>query len=149
MERFFQYVNKTDTCWLWVGGTKSDKGYGGFYLNGKNMGAHRASWILHYGEIPEGMHVCHTCDNPKCVNPEHLFLGTNADNRQDSVDKGRANGGSIPGSQHYNHKVTEDIVLLIRKLRSEGHKQKDLAVQFNLDPTTISDIIRRKSWKHI
>lgn len=148
-ERFWSYVEKTDSCWIWKGRFVR-KGYGSLFFKGKETRAHRASWMIHYGDIPEGLHVCHTCDNPECTNPNHLWLGTNYENRQDSVKKGRARGGSLKGSASPNSKLTEEKVLAIRKLyASKEYKQRELAVLFNVDPTTISDIIRRKIWKHI
>lgn len=88
MQRFWNKVEKTDGCWLWTA-SKNRQGYGYFRFDGKMMKAHRMAWLLVHGEIPEGMLVCHTCDNPSCVNPEHLWLGTNQDNQNDMNAKGR------------------------------------------------------------
>ena len=86
-DRFFAKVEKTESCWIWTGSQL--RGYGQFWLGGKLHIAHRVSWVLHVGPIPFGLHALHKCDNPSCVNPEHLFLGTAKTNVHDMMDKGR------------------------------------------------------------
>lgn len=92
-ERFWEKVEKLTDCWVWTAGT-DDKGYGRILNKRKEHGgetrAHRLSWILHNGPIPTGLYVLHKCDNPPCVRPDHLFLGTNLDNMRDMKEKGRA-----------------------------------------------------------
>ncbi len=90
--RFWRYTRKSDGCWLWTGPIRGRGPYGGIGITGtpnKSIGAHQFSFLIHHGQIPLGLCVCHTCDNPSCVNPDHLFLGTQVDNIRDMVGKGR------------------------------------------------------------
>lgn len=107
--------------------------------------AHRVSWYLHHGEIPVGMIICHKCDNPPCVNPDHLFLGTHQDNIEDKCSKGRAGGGSMPGESNANAKLTEQQVLEIRKsLGAISHAE--LARMYGVAKVTIDKISTRNIW---
>jgi hypothetical protein len=134
-------------CWEWTG-HKVQGGYGQFDAGSRTMLlAHRASWQLENGPIPEGMNVLHRCDNPACVRPAHLFVGSAKDNMQDMLSKGR---DRIPfGSEHGSAKLTEDSVRRIRLERSGGRRLADLAAEFGVAECTISEIARRRTWKHV
>lgn len=147
-ERFLANVRKTETCWLWTASTTS-WGYGQIMHKGKGSRAHRVSWELHNGPIPTGLFVCHHCDVPACVNPAHLFLGTNAENLADMDAKGwRVNPRrSGPGEVHGHVTLTEKQVLDICQRPSQG--LGTLAKEFNVTRTQISRIRRRKAWTHL
>lgn len=139
--RFWKYVKKTKTCWLWQG-SGTNPGYGRFSIggrHGKSYSVHRISWLIHFGKIPVGLCVLHHCDTPNCINPSHLFLGTRLDNNQDRDRKKRY----IPS--YGNTKLSLDQVNQIRKDIS-GLSQRELAKQFNIHQSTISNIKRRKTW---
>jgi hypothetical protein len=145
-ERFnLQHEAVTESgCWLWTG-TTHKSGYGSIYMNGKNVRAHRAAYLLHIGKIPSGINVLHRCDVPSCVNPKHLFLGTHTDNMQDKVEKGRCN--ALIGIENPRAKISERDVIEIR--RRHGERQTSLAKEFNVSQSSISNILNRDSWRHI
>lgn len=144
-ERFFRYVRVKDGCWDWLG-YKDANGYGRINNRGIPMLASRLSYMLHYGDVTEGRVVCHKCDNPSCVNPEHLFIGTQADNVRDMHDKGRARKRGLSGEAHHGAKITEATV---REIRSRSEATALLAPEYGLSRTTIDDIRKRRSWKHV
>ena len=144
-EKFMARVHKTpDGCWQWKGAI-SPGGYGLFLFNGRRIFAHRASWILHRGEIPVALLVCHTCDVRYCVNPSHLFLGTPAMNAADARRKGRTSRG-----ERKNSKLTADQVQQIRRLLMEDKMyMTEIGRQFGVASTTISSIKQGKIWVHL
>lgn len=135
--RFWRHVEKTDSCWLWTG-TMGTVGYGQISVEGRYVGTHRFSWELANGPIPSGLFVCHHCDNRRCVNPSHLFLGTHRDNMQDAARKGR----TMHGEQHYAAKLTDAEVAEMRRLRTEeGVLHKDLAERFGVHQQHVEKIL--------
>ncbi len=174
IERFWARVNKTDTCWLWMGSAVED-GYGVLGYRGKQVRTHRLSWELANGPIPAGLSVLHRCDTPACVNPDHLFVGTTQDNITDKVAKGRQAKGDSHGSRlhpesrprgdtHYmrrsseapmrgerngSAKLTAAEVRAIREESARGESRASLGRQYAVSPLTISLIARRKTWVHV
>lgn len=157
-ERFWEKVTKSDDlngCWLWTG-YRNRTGYGTIGPGGQHRSdvlATNVSWELHNGPIPDGLNVLHNCpggDNPACVNPAHLWLGTHADNMADMVAKGRASHVvRVRGSSHPRALLTEEQVREIRR-RYKGHNnppQRVLAAEFGVDQTTISSVLHGR-WKH-
>jgi len=162
-------------CWEWTG--FKQKGYGRFMFQGRKLFAHRVAWELTKGQIPSDLHVLHTCDNPPCCNPEHLWLGTQADNNRDRDEKGRARyltgdehwtqrkPERIPrGSTHYTKKrphfikrgeqnaqskLTEKEVLEIRLARSNGETLESIAKRYGVTLSCIWNIAKRKTWRHV
>lgn len=137
-------------CWEWTA-CKDGHGYGQIGYQGTYVKAPRISWLLHFGPIPEGegYHgtcVCHECDNPGCVNPNHLFLGTNQDNVDDKKQKGR--DGRSPGEKNGMVKLTAEQVKEIRAIGS-SMLQRQIAARYGVEQTSISMILRRKRWAHI
>ena len=112
LERFESKFAKSDGCWRWIA-YKNNDGYGKFMIDGRSQSAHRVAYQLYVGGIPPGMCVCHRCDNPCCVNPAHLFLGTISDNMRDCDNKGRriGKGGGVSGEKHWNAKLTEAQII--------------------------------------
>lgn len=141
---FWKRTQKAEGCWFWTGCVDRD-GYGQIGVNYRQLKAHRFSWELHYSAIPEGLFVCHRCDNPSCVNPEHLFLGTNQDNTRDKVSKGR----QPIGSQLPSAKLTEREVVAIRQLIAAGQPQAQIAREHNVTPAVVCHINRGRSWRHV
>ena len=143
--RFWARIRKTRGCWQWVGLTDED-GYGRIGVKRTMLGAHRVSWEFHRGAIPEGLCVLHTCDNPACMNPDHLFLGTNQENTHDRYLKGR----SAAGENNGNAKLSRQEVRDIRKLSSTGRcTRKELASRFNVTSKMIGYIVRRQNWRDL
>lgn len=139
---------RPEECWEWQG-MRTATGYGIVARPGKHgrtITAHRYSYELHIGPIPEGMLVCHKCDNPPCCNPNHLFIGTIAENQQDMAEKGR----SRYGENHWRHKLTTQDVKAIRELYADaGWPMRQLANHFGVSESAIFKTIKRKSWKHV
>lgn len=145
-ERIMKNINcDENNCWNWQLRI-DDSGYGYATYRRSPMRTHRLSWIVFKGEIPKGKCVCHSCDNRKCCNPNHLFIGSNKENSEDMKEKGR----QVKGSKSPFSKLNENQVLEIRKLYETGNfTQLFLGEKFGVRQTKISEIVNRKTWKHI
>lgn len=163
-ERFWSRVDKTDDCWNWTGPKTAD-GYGRLYREGKTIRAHRLSYEMHHGPVPSGLIVCHRCDNPSCVNPDHLFVGTGAENIADCEAKGRRNVPARSGDFHWTKRrpdrvakgqvfsrseITDELVRRLRARYAEGGiTQRELAAQHGISHKNLSLILAGKTWKHV
>lgn len=144
---FWKKVNKTNTCWLWTA-VCSDNGYGRMKMGTRHKMAHRISWEMHFDPIPVGLIVCHKCDTPKCVRPDHLFVGTVKDNAQDMVRKGRH--GDTSGTKNVSAKLTDEQVIEIRqKYASNQYTLKALSYENRVSLSLIHNIVSGKAWKHL
>lgn len=143
-------VKTADECWEWSA-NKYPNGYGQIAASAhKKLLAHRVAWELHFGVIPPGMSVCHKCDNPPCCNPNHLFLGTTADNLADMQRKGRKVLGLTIGIANGNSKLTEADVREIRRLSAAGIGGRKLAKMFGLkSKSSVRSIVKRLQWGHV
>lgn len=149
IQTFWRLTMKSpDGCWLWRGAALPPMGHGTIRRGKKNYTVHRLSWEIHRGPIPDGLQVCHHCDVPKCVNPDHLFIGTQADNNRDRHAKGRTVMPRLRGSQHPGAKLTEDDV---RAIRAAHHKisAPQLAKQYGVTKGAIHQIHMGLRWGHL
>jgi len=144
LERFEAKVDKSGDCHEWTA-SFGNSGYGQFYFNYQKFSAHRKAYELYHGAIPEGMFVLHRCDNKKCVNPEHLFLGAHKENMQDKTAKGR----QIKGSGIEQAVLTDPQVVQIKQRLRQGDVHTRIAKDFGVSRATISMISNGTNWRHV
>lgn len=138
-------VNEANDCWEWQASLNTN-GYGQFRFRNRPQQAHRVSWVLHHGEIPAGLYVLHKCDNPLCINPDHLFLGTQAENIADAMSKDRWRTPRPVGESHGNAVMTEDDV---RAIRASSEPSRRIAKRYGVTQSAIQHIRKRRSWQHV
>lgn len=149
-ERFFEKVSKLPDlpgCWLWTGWVKHPDGYGLIRVGDRVVLAHRLSWELHVGEIAGGLFVLHHCDTRACVRPDHLYLGTNADNVRDRETRNRRR--DLIGSANGRAKLSSGQVLEIRAQRARGATVEALSKQFGVSGGLVYQIVNRRVWTHV
>lgn len=146
MARVLIPKERLDECWTWTGRPNSG-GYGTLRVGGVSTPAHRASYETYVGPIPAGLKVLHRCDNPPCIRPSHLFLGTRADNVADMLAKGRARHGRGEGLGQ--SKLREQDVRDIRRRRAEGESRRSVAAAFSITATNVDWIVSGHTWRHV
>lgn len=147
VSRFYSRIKAVDSgCHEWQAAVMK-QGYGETFANGKVLYAHRIAWELVNGEIPNGLFVCHHCDNRKCCNPEHLFLGTNRDNLRDAAKKGRTRVPNLKRAHHPMAKLTEKDVREIKYMLNQRYNHRILADMYGVSRPTISAINSGRLWK--
>lgn len=154
MKRFFDKVDKTDGCWNWNAAIRGRSGYGAFKFNGKTIDAHRVSWMIYNGDIPNGLLVCHKCDNKLCVNPNHLFLGTYSDNTKDAYIKGRI---VVPATSQFrllhipiNRSLSESEAKSVKyAIKTRMCSLKKLSESLNLPYQLLRDINCGRTYKNV
>lgn len=149
IERFWRGVDKRgqDECWEWQK-CRTKGGYGVMNVRRKILHCNRIGWTIENGRIPDGMIICHKCDNPSCCNPNHLFVGTDLDNCRDREMKGR--GHDRTGGNHGRATTNEHAVILMRQIYSSGkYTHKKIAEMFKIKHSAVSDIMLRRCWNHI
>lgn len=150
-ERFLSLIDKSaglDRCWPWTGGIHTNTSYGYFGDGQKRRFAHRIAFFLEHGPILPGLHICHSCDNPPCCNPAHLFLGTHQDNMRDMLDKGRNPYFCNRGASHPNSRFTNEQVREIRTRHAAGETQMSLCRHFNVCSITMSRLVRGERYEN-
>jgi len=151
MKRFWNKVDKTKNCWEWRG-AHNQKGYGRFHLESKTYSAHRISafWAGILPNLHSKLFVCHQCDNPSCVNPQHLFVGTQKDNMQDCIQKGRRISRGQQGVMHPKAKLLDQDILEMRSLYKQGNiTYQNLGIRFHISKSQAYKIVNKRSWTHI
>lgn len=136
-------------CLEWAG-ARDRAGYGFIKVGGKMLKTHRVAWVIRNGPIPDGLHVCHRCDNPPYSNADHLFLGTPADNSRDMAAKGRTAAQiGVPGERNHYARLTDDTVREIRAAHRAGESQSALARRYGVGLSTVWHVVHRHTWRHV